>query len=272
MTASLLPNWMFPSATSEGSPTATLPAGYPTTLGLRNAIWSLHHRLLHILTSRGWARNRSGSTTLISPTRYAVNGYGRPAVYLDSVGEATKAGVQILVGGTAVASDQYAFNYRSGEIQFVGPPGGAVTANWTEWIPIVMEGWPTRERLEQVDLPVVAFTIPAETSSNYAVGTAGEWCELHIHIEILGRNSGERTDLLNDIRRNIRWLPLGDFRHYQPLTGDGLISGVFSYTGQATTRAIVQSSPIAAMPEPLPDLTRKEHFRGTINCVLKYVE
>ena len=246
---------------------------------LLNMELSMVHRLRTIAVCGGWVTRITGQAltkyTSLSLDGSTVWSYGMPElkswVAITNTGEVNPSGVNVYIGGQP-ANVPYNIDYENGLVVFNGNPGGAVTADFTQYSMVVRRGHPDRQYVDVGQLPIVAIDPPSSRNVPFAIGTPrAKICKISTSVLIMTLTPGERlriSELLNDM---LRWIPICDMASNQPLLFGGRINPGFVYAqsliGMAQFRTQYPSSTILS---PVRNRTNKEFHQGTVNLNFEF--
>jgi hypothetical protein len=209
---------------------------------------------------------------VVTGQTYAPVTATHPWVYMDDNGNPWPSGVVVYDGGRALGSSEFSVNYLQNQVTLAAAPSGQVTADLTCLAIAVQEGYPDEVALKDAELPLVSYEFVDEGATAFAIGTAIEWREQHVDVDMLTRNDGEKKDLLDSIRRNIKWLPLLDMSQHQYLDQNGLLDPDFDWNGQFQTFAIFKHLPRGSFIPFQGFMSHKEKFHGLVTFTCNKIE
>jgi hypothetical protein len=240
---------------------------------ITNTSLSVYFRIIQILRQNGWMIVNPGTPmAVVTGQTYAPATATHAWVYMDDNGNPWPSGVVVYDGGRALGSGEFSVNYLQNQVTLAAAPSGQVTADLTCLAIGVQEGYPDEVALKDAELPLVSYEFVDEGATAFAIGTAIEWREQHVDVDMLTRNDGEKKDLLDSIRRNIKWLPLLDMSQHQYLDQNGLLDPDFDWNGQFQTFAIFKHLPRGSFIPFQGFMSHKEKFHGLVTFTCNKVE
>lgn len=242
----------------------------------KNIVTSVEYRLWGILRQNGWWNTYLDSPLTqstgvdevtkipIPDNTYFYEANPHPFVFIDPFNEVTASGFAVYDDGIPLSPSGYSIDYMNARITLNLPPSGAVTADLNIFEVGVRSGYPDDHELELMDLPVVAFQPQTDDGEPFFIGTALQLNRRYFNIYIMAKNRGQQVDLMNDLRKFIRYIPYVDYSDHEPLNENKQLDLEFSYADQLESQMFVLGGIRGTYLEPRPGGSDKEKFRALI--------
>jgi hypothetical protein len=237
---------------------------------LQQTKWTVQKDLLPLQQVAGEART------------YECKGYTKGFCWLKTVtdpdaGEiptVTRDLVVVKAGTVTIPQIKYTVDFVRNRITFIegyAVPSGALTVSALFWVVRVVEGYPSEDDIEKVELPSIAWDIDGTAGKPFAIGTSLQFRRRFVTVDILARSRGEQMDLLDDVQRQIARIPLLNMRDGTPLLESGQINPSFSFLQQFFQVIPLSGSPTGTLLQPRQGGTEKEQFRGLVSIETEMV-
>ena len=246
----------------------------------RNVSMSLQYRLWQLMYQWGWyysdeaAPLASVSGDGVPPYSYSYsidNGY--PWVFWDAnTKNPSLAHITVYRNGVPVSPAIYAVDFAQGRISFKSQVTGAISADVSHFTFHLTEGYPDKDRLEMLDLPIIAYEVEGKRGSPFAIGTVARDWSFPVTIDILAQDDGQRKDLLDSITYGLLRMPFFDMAGAWLLTPQGDINTSFNADIQRQGILRVARDPDGRMLPPRQGGSDKERWRAMVTAEFRVVE